>query len=104
MHTAHSDLMLHVPEVIKSEKSILFGVNNITISFVWTQVDVISYSVSAIPPALVRFNGSTGAAVTVNYNTEYNVSFVPSLCGHEYGSSISFNFNFGEYHFNDSWH
>lgn len=54
---AHSDLILHAPEVTKSGKDI-FGIDNVTVSFEWTQGDGISYSVTAIPLASVRFRGS----------------------------------------------
>ena len=80
----------------RSGKDILFGIDNITVSFEWTQGDGFSYSVTAIPSASVRFRGSTGAAVAVNYNTVYNISFIPSLCG-QYGTPTSFSINFGEF-------
>ena len=87
--------MLHSPQVIKSGKEV-FGIDNITLSFVWTQMDGISYSVTSLPPVSVIFRGSRGAAVTVKYNTVYNISFISSLCG-QYGTSITtFSINFGE--------
>ena len=75
----------------------VLGKNDVSVILEWTpEISGLTYNINVLPSALVRFRRSTSVDITAAYNTLYNVSVVPSLCG-EYGTTTSFKLNFGEF-------
>lgn len=76
------------------------GVDDIMITISWAKIDSsVSYDVSIVPEvAFVEgfSQGSRNVAVTIAYNTPYNVSIVASLCGHISRNTITCTLNYGE--------
>ena len=73
----------------------LFGTENITVIFWWSEDKGALYDLVVLPQASIKiYNSSTIIVLTLQYNVLYNVSAALSLCGHI--STDTLKLNYGE--------
>ena len=87
--------------MVTNISNLAFGVDDITVTLSWPQQDSnVLYDVSISVPQVAFVEGlinqgSLNVTVTVAYNTQYVVSIVARLCGHNI-SRNSTTLNYGE--------
>ena len=71
-----------------------YEAENVTVTVEWIQQVGVVYDARILPVAPSKSNGSTSLQLTLQYNTEYNLSVVAIIpCGTNATASITLNYS-----------